>query len=442
MSILSIINALSFTTKRLEKEAILKHEKDNLLLQRVFKAANDPTINFWIKKIPEYVKQPKEKTLDWGVSQLEMLANRTVTGNDAVKYLASVLGQLSEDDAEVIKLIITRDLDCGVQTSTINKIWKKLIAEFSYMRCSLPTAVKLDKWDWKGGIYSQLKADSMFANMDVYGDGSVVFTSRNGTVIPNDKLQNLITAAVGFTKNTRTNGELMVEENGKILPREIGNGILNSIAKGGDFKNPNQKAVYIVWDHIPLDHALQSIDYVVPYVERLDDLERLINPGDIRLIETKIVNSYAEALEHYQEMLARGLEGTVIKTKTGTWKDGTSKDQVKMKLEADVDLEIIALNPGNGKNADTFGSVLCMTSDKKLEVNVSGFSDEKRLEIFNNWNTIKGKIMVVKSNCMMKPTGKSETWSLFLPRFVEIRDDKTVADTLQQVKDQFESLVK
>jgi hypothetical protein len=50
--------------------------------------------------------------------------------------------------------------------------------------------------------------------------------------------------------------------------------------------------------------------------------------------------------------------------------------------------------------------------------------------------------MAVKANDIMAPTGKKTKWSLFLPVHVEIRDDKTVADSLQQVKDQFESAIK
>ena len=39
----------------------------------------------------------------------------------------------------------------------------------------------------------------------------------------------------------------------------------------------------------------------------------------------------------------------------------------------------------------------------------------------------------------MTPTTSNGLYSLFLPRFVEFRKDKTTADSLQQVKDQFDS---
>lgn len=290
------------------------------------------------------------------------------------------------------------------------------------------------------------KADGMFANVDVY-DGEVVITTRNGTIIPNDKLSNIESVAKQFlTKNTRTHGELMVEEAGKILPREIGNGILSSISKGGDFKNNAQRAVYFAWDQIPLQNALEGTEYKKTYSSRLSFLRaQLANLGiqtDIQVIPSKIVKSYEEALEHYQEQLEAGLEGTIIKTQTGFWKDGTSKEHVKLKLDCVVDLEMVELTEGRGKNADTFGSITCKSLDGLVEVNVSGFTDKQRQEIFDDWDNIKGKIMALRFNNIMKPTGKKTTYSLFLPRCVEIRDDKTVADTLAQVQEQFDSLVK
>jgi DNA ligase-1 len=47
--------------------------------------------------------------------------------------------------------------------------------------------------------------------------------------------------------------------------------------------------------------------------------------------------------------------------------------------------------------------------------------------------------MTVKANDIMPPTGSNGRYSLFLPRFVELRLDKTVADSLQRVKDQKEA---
>jgi DNA ligase-1 len=149
-----------------------------------------------------------------------------------------------------------------------------------------------------------------------------------------------------------------------------------------------------------------------------------------------------EALAHYREMLDAGMEGTIIKNATGIWKDTTSKDQVKMKLDIDVDLVIMGFNAGNGKNEATFGSIVCQTSDGLLEVNISGFTDDVRLEVHNNRDQLLGTIVTVKGNSIMPPTGNNTKYSLFLPRFAEFRTDKTVADDLAKVIEQFDNAIK
>jgi DNA ligase-1 len=119
------------------------------------------------------------------------------------------------------------------------------------------------------------------------------------------------------------------------------------------------------------------------------------------------------------------------------WKDGTSKDQVKIKLEVDVDLEVIGYEEGNGKFAGSVGAVVCATVDRGLVVSVSGFSDGVRSMINMARDSFLGKIMAVRANDVMCPSASNPLHSLFLPRYVEVRTDKTEADSTQSVLDQF-----
>ena len=52
-SVLSILSRLEATSSRLEKERILNENKGNQLLKAAFRLALDPSINFYIKTIPE-----------------------------------------------------------------------------------------------------------------------------------------------------------------------------------------------------------------------------------------------------------------------------------------------------------------------------------------------------------------------------------------------------
>lgn len=443
MTILTILNELASTASKNAKIAILQREKSNEVLKAVFKAAYDPTINYYIKKIPVYVDASKTATLATMEEFFRHISTRVATGTAAINYLASYLAALSSDDAEVIKRIIQRDLKVGCSESSANKVWKNLIPEFPYMRCSLIKGIKFDTWKWKDGVYSQLKADSLYANLDVI-DGVAILTSRNGKEFPIEKFPQIEAEVLGLDiSGYRVNGELQVARDGKILPREIGNGILNSVSKGGDFAT-GDVPVYSVWDIIPITSAVPKGKCNQTYKQRFATLTTMFsNTTHIQIIETRIVHSIEEAYVHYFEQLAKGLEGTIIKNPDGTWADNTSKDQVKLKLEVFVELRVKAFIDGNGKNSSTFGSLLCESECGLLEVGVgSGITDNDGLReaLYADSNTI-GSIITVKFNNLMPPTKSNPKWSLFLPIFIEIRNDKTVADTLQQIKDQFESSV-
>lgn len=442
------------------KIAILTKHKDNDVLKEVCRLAYDPTVNFYIRKIPAYTPasgnvsagdsaSAGESALEYALFNLvNEIASRKRTGNNAIEYVKAQLEKLCADDAEVLAKVIARDLRSGFSDSTANKVWKNLIPEFPYMRCSALKAVKLDKFSWKDGVYSQLKADGMYANVNHDADGNVTILSRSGTQFPLEQFANLVAdVQTTFPTNTQSHGELLVEQNGVVLPRQIGNGMLNKVAQGGEFP-AHCKAVYLVWDQISLDSVVAKGVYTVPYKLRFATLKTQITTSHyIKLIPTVIVHNMEEALVHYREMLAEGLEGTILKDGNGEWKDGTSKFQAKLKLEIDVDLVIVGFNAGNGKNESTFGSIITQTSDGLLEVNVSGFKDIKqpgiltRAEIWDIKDKLLGTIMTVKGNSITPPTGNNTKYSLFLPRFCEFRTDKTVADTMARVQEQFDNAV-
>ena len=448
--IYAILYELASTTSGNEKKAILQREAEDKTLQAVFKLAYDPTINFWIKKIPEYTPQPFVALcgINHALQRLWPIMSRMVTGNAAVVTLTGILSDLNSRDAEVIEMIIGRDLKCGVTATTANKIWKNLIPEYPYMRCSLPKSVKLDTWNWKDGIFSQLKADGSYANFVYDLDFNVTIMTRSGTVYPLRYFAHIVAdIQAHFTPGTATHGELLILRDGEILPREIGNGILNSVAKGGSSLLDDDIIQFLVWDQIPIESSVANgkcgDSYAVRYnilKEQTDKSFRKIPV--IQMIETRMVYSLEEAYEHYNELVAAGFEGSIIKTQEGIWKDSTSKDQVKLKVDCCIDLAIVGFNAGKGKNEATFGSLQCVSSDGLFKVNVSGFSDDERLEISNNREKYMNTIMATTINNIMKPTGNNPFYSAFLPRKTEMRTDKTVADTLQQIQDQFDSVIK
>ena len=383
------------------------------------------------------------------------LINRVVTGHAALDAInMSMLRSTNEQWNGWYRKLLIKDLGSGFSESTVNKAVKGVNKDYEipvtpYMRCSLPESSNMEEWDYSEGVYSEIKADGMFAYVNVSKDGFVQITSRGGTVMPQDVLGIEAAATKTFTHGTSTHGELTVYRNGVMLERQIGNGILNSVSKGGSF-GEGEIVVFDCWDQIPLEAFVSKGKYNVSYHERYTSLEKQVMKPvlqgtdviQIQLIETKIVYSPDEALAHYRDARRRKLEGTVCKSRHAIWKDGTSKDQVKQKEVVDVELEVIGFTAGKNKFAHLFGSLTCQSSCGLLEVNASGIPDDLRNEIHNNRAEWMNSIVTIRSNGIMYSTKAGKKHSLFLPRLIESRPDKTVADSFAEIEAQFAAAIK
>lgn len=449
--ILDLLNQIGATPGKLDKEALLR-EADCPELRRVLTAALDPLITYGIARLP-YRTATVDNAEGMGAQFtdstwliIDQMANRQLTGDAMRSAVEFELNTLSPKSADLLGRILTKDLKAGFGDNTTNKAIPGLIREFPYMRCSLPKGDRLNQINWLEGVISQEKADGMFFNVNHVTGGLVMLFSRAGTMFPTEPFGALIDQIRAVVPSDyQAHGEMLVKKGGKILPREEGNGILNSVAQGGAFAD-DEVPVLMLWDLVPLQFVVPKGKYLTGYLARVTQLVSQLKArpqSQISVIPTRIVKSKEEAYAHYRELLAQGKEGTIIKLRGAIWRDGTSTEQFKLKLEADVDLKMVGLNPGEGKNAKTFGSVRCVSACGQLEVNVSGFKDAQRMDIFQNWDSYyKDGVMTVRGNSIMKPSDSNPLHSLFLPRCVEIRSDKTEADSLQRIFDQFDAAVK
>lgn len=442
------IEAIAATPKKTEKLAIIKtfDEFD----KRLVKAALDPTVSYYIAKLAPATTHASLGFSDGTFYMLQDLSTRALSGGKALEVVQSTMEALAPEDAEVLRRIILKDLRAGFGANSVNEAFPGLIPDYPYMRCSLPKASNIEKWDWSAGVYCQLKCDGSFARVAVDDVGNVQITTRQGNTYPDvPAIRKLMTdAAEALYLGTETHGELTILVNGELQPRTIGNGMLNSLQNGGDLPE-GAEIRFDCWDQIPLDKAVPKGKHTVPYSQRWRDLMLQVSiPKSkkcIYLVDTHVVKSKSEALQMYREILARGLEGVILKSPGMIWQDTTSKDAVKLKLEVDLDLKVVGFNAGTAgkRTADTFGSLRVQTEDGLLEADVAGFKRDMELYLHENRDSVMGKILCVRANALAHPSESSDKYSLFHPRFVELRSDadKTNADTLEQVKAQFEAAI-
>ena len=312
--ILQILNELAATSSRLEKEAIIRREKDNTLLKRIYFLAYDPFTQFYIRKIPAYnpAQEHQADSLDSVLDSLAMLSTRKVTGNAAIEHLTKLLSSLIASDAQVIERIIGKDLKCGASDSTANKIWPGLVHEYPCMLASGYDDKLVAKIKWPA--MAQLKMDGMRFNA-IVKDGKCEFRSRNGKEV--NLLGNLENEfiALAMGKNTVFDGELVVlsEDGMSYLDRQTGNGILNKAVKGTITPDLATQVSATLWDIIPYEDFQNSISKHA-YRDRFELLEAMhLDSGKIRIVSNEIVANLEEARTLFERYLVEGQEGIILK---------------------------------------------------------------------------------------------------------------------------------
>lgn len=425
-SILRILDELELTSSRLEKEAILKREVDNKLLRKVFFLAYDPFTQFYIRKIPEYAPNQGEGiSLNFALDSIGDLSRRTYTGHAGIAHLKANLEALHFTDALVLERVIGKDLKVGCSGSTANKVWPNLIHEYPCMLASGYDEKLVAKMNWPA--MAQLKMDGMRFNA-IVKDGKCEFRSRNGKEIQllGNLEQEFITLSRGVDKVF--DGELVVCDKGIILDRQTGNGILNKAVKGTISDLDAHKIHATIWDVIPYEHFVKGKG-TVNYDIRFANLETSSLPSKIHLVESKFVGSIEEAREIFEAYLADGQEGIILKDPKAVWEDKRAKHLIKFKGELECDLKIVGIQEGTGKYVGKVGAYICQSEDGVVVTDVgSGFKDHQR-EIDMS---VLGKVIAVKYNARIK--NKQGKESLFLPIFLEIREDKTEADNSKDIK--------
>lgn len=420
--ILSILNQLAATTSRYEKHYILKENQDNELLKKVFWATYNPDLTYWIQKTPAYINTSTTIALKAAIETLqEQIATRAVTGNAAIDLYQSLLCGLSENDAEVLRRIVIRDLRCGVNTPTINKIWQGLIPTYELM------LAESDPKRLKFPCFVQNKFDGLRCLITRTQNEEIALRTRNGNkIISLGVMEPFLKEVIRIGETW--DGELVCYSDGKPLSRKVSNGILNKAIRGTISPAEAALATFQCWDIIDKTQT-------IPYKDRLNMMHSRFADGSnakVFPVKTETVKTMHEVGTLFEMALESGEEGVIAKNTDAVWQPKRTFDLVKFKAENTVDLIVVGWEEGTGKNVGRTGTLVCETSDGLVRVNVgTGYSDAQRIEFMQN-KPIDRIVEVVYNARITKKGGGVD--SLYLPRFIKIRDDKSEANSSNEVK--------
>lgn len=463
MSIKSIVTLVQATSGKNDTITLLNKHKTNTTLKEFFRLALDTRIKFHVKQIPVYTKVAcgMPLTLDGAMSELTVLSERQKTGNNARDFLASLLDRLEPDDAEMLELIIKKKINCGMTKKTANKVWgNSFIRDKSYMRCDLSNpktcaGIKLP-------AILEKKMDGQYGDHFCDVENEMYLTeSRSGVAYDfmgelDEAFLDL--AAIVEDQNPGIvfpvfNGELLCQDaSGKIISRQISNGIVTKAGEGKDTISlaEAKSVIAVLWDVIPkVNHDLG--EWKIARIKRMTILENAIkelNNSKIRMVDYIVVNTLAEAFEQNSKWQQAGEEGSILKDTRGVWKSGTSKHQLKLKVKFAADYFVTGIEEGTGKFAGSMGAILFESSDGKIKGKVgSGWKSASKLPehldydrqyIWDNFETkFKGMILTICANDITKGSG-SDTWALSHPS-IDLSEggwrdpsEKCIADTYEK----------
>lgn len=416
------------------KLAVLKKHKDNVLLRQLLKMTYDRVaFTYGITMRSQTVANDEIGARDIGLARSlagldEYFGSRQLTGHAAARKLETML--LDADSPEtglLIAQVINRDLRINMGRSQINKVMPGLITKPAYARCDVYSDKTAKKFD-VNGAFVQLKADGTYREFYVQDETTVTCVSRQGESYHYP----LINAELGSTGEVGYFfGELTVYRDGILLDRATGNGILKK-----DELPDDCIVIFDCWDFVKPDeyaNAVERIRTKTPYEDRWYVVQKVLKEmWYCQPIECNEVSSIQEALRVTAHYMSRGLEGAIIKERGMLFKDGTSKQQLKLKVSIDLEVRVSGFNEGTPgtKREATFGSIIYHTDDGKIKGSVSGFNDTQLVDFNARRDDLIGTVMTVQCNDITKARDK-DFHALSHPRFIELRDDKDDTDTFE-----------
>ena len=416
-----VIRSLEEHPSRLNKEAIIEAEKDNVELFEGFQLSLSPFITFGVKKVPTH-GGPDGQGLPWVAFKelCELLRTRQLTGDaarDAIELALSASTQKQWNDW--YRRILIKDLRCGVSEKTVNKVKKNAVPLFECMLAH-DGANHEKKVAGKKLLEPKLDGVRVLTIVDCEAR-TVVQYSRNGKVLENfgHITQGLLKHIDDFERSFVLDGEI-VSTSFQALMKQVHR---KSDADASD-------AVLMLFDILPLSEFKKGKSTLgqrrrTKFLQQFKaTFDKVGNIGIVPQTEVDLDTAVGQMqfVQFNKDAIDAGYEGIMIKDVDAVYETKRSVSWLKQKPFIEVSLEITSVEEGTGKNEGRLGALVCSGVDdgKTIVVNVgSGFTDDQRIEFWNDRDNLPGQVVEVRADAITQ--NQDGTYSLRFPRFLRFR---------------------
>ena len=392
--------------------------------------AYNPFYTFNVKQVPEtqgLVDQENHWPEFWAL--LEELRTRSITGHRAKDKIQQLSERFdSEEWNQVCRRVIIKDLRCGISEKTLNKVlgkteWKIPVFTVQLAQDSTDQPKKL-----RGTKRLEVKLDGVRV-IAVINGSNITLYSRNGKVFENfPQIEDAIREnRQAFQWGRGTGGHFVLD--GEIVGENFQQ-LMKQAHRKSDVETSGM--VYHIFDVLPLESfkeghcnlqqykRIEWLESAKDTLQTLTDCLRIMNGLDVDLDTSEghdIMRRFAE------DSVAQGFEGIMIKSMDAPYECKRSDFWMKWKPTISVDLNIVDLEEGTGRNQGRLGAIVCEGEDngRVIRVNVgSGFSDALRDEYWTNRNDLLGHLVEVQADAVTQ--NQDGSYSLRFPRFLRFRD--------------------
>jgi len=420
----AVIRSLEEHPSRLNKEAIIEAEKDNIELFEGFQLALSPFITFGVKKVPSH-SGPDGQGLPWVAFKelCELLRTRQLTGDDARTAIELALSaSTGKQWNDWYRRILIKDLRCGVSEKTINKVVKNAVPLFECMLAH-DGANHESKVSGKKLLEPKLDGVRVLTIVDCEAR-TVVQYSRNGKELVNFPhiTEGLLAHIDDFDRSFVLDGEI-ISTSFQALMKQVHR---KSDADASD-------AVLMLFDMLPLSEFKAGKSTLgqkrrTAFLKQFKGVfDKVGNIGLVPQVEVDLDSTVGQMqfIEFNKDAIANGYEGIMIKDLDAKYVCKRHVAWLKQKPFIEVSLEVTNVEEGTGRNEGRLGALVCSGVDdgKTIVVNVgSGFSDNDRIEFWADRDSVIGQIVEVRADAITQ--NQDGTYSLRFPRFLRFRGFK------------------
>ena len=444
-TVIDILEQLEATSGSNAKRDILEFNRHNDLLKRVFVAAQDPYIVYYVNRFkmppvnssaPSHEISDDEFLDDFLDFIMNDLATRRITGTTAKNEVVRRFACFNTPELQKWCLrILLKNLRCGVQETSVNKVWPGTLKSFAVaLACTLKSEfVKgegiriLEPVSYPVRVEPKLDGLRCIA---VKKNGVTTFCTRNGTVLETMPRIKAVLDAAPYD-NVVLDGEMLANGNWN----ESASVLMSSKAKKDD-----SSLVYNVFDCVGgPEWEAQEDD--TPYRLRAANVSLIIEnlPKGAPVVQVPhiMAKDEQELKAYFNECLDGGFEGIMLKRLDTPYLFKRSENILKLKPCVTWEGVIVGHYEGHrgSKREGLWGGFEMMLTNGVVTRVGGGFNDALRAQIqLDTPDAWIGKIIEVEGQPdMLTKDGLNKDGKVRFPVFIRVRPEADADPTLVEL---------